>query len=189
MKYYNQRNYPHILFPSKGFPEESICISGCGPTCCSMLVENLTKHAFDPIESAAYAIEVGARDDAGTDMKILGPRVAERFGFHYHTGNDIEEVLDFLQKEKGFVIANSGGNEEDYTGVFTEGGHYILLTAAKGRVIEVLDPSLYPDKFSRPGRKEKVFWIGERIYCDAQFVMDDCRNRDPAFYFFEPKEA
>lgn len=188
MKFYNQRNYPHILYPSEEYPEESISLAGCGPVSCSMLVENLTEHAFSPIEAAEYALEVGSRDDSGTNMTILGPKVAEKFGFHYHTGNDEKELLDFLGQEKGFVIANSGGDEEGYTGVFSHGGHYILLTAAKGRVIEVLDPSLYPDKFNTPERRGKVFWVGERVYCDVQFIMEDCRNRDPGFYYFRPVE-
>ncbi len=184
MKYYNQRNYPQVSYPSQAYPEESIANAGCGPVACSMLVENLTEEGFPPIEAAEYALEVGSRDNEGTDMKILGPRVAERFGFSYHEGNDIDEVIDFLSREKGFVIANSGGDEEDYTGIFTQGGHYILLTAAKGRVIEVLDPSLYPDKFIKTGRKEKVFWVGDRIYCDASYIAEECSNRDPGYYFF-----
>ena len=100
MKYYNQRNYPHILYPSEEYPEESISLAGCGPVSCSMLVENLTEHAFSPIEAAEYALEVGSRDDSGTNMTILGPKVAEKFGFHYHTGNDEKELLDFLGQEK-----------------------------------------------------------------------------------------
>lgn len=188
MKYYNQRNYPHIPYPSQGFPEESISSAGCGAVCSSMLVENLTTMSFSPEKAASYALEIGARDNEGTDMRILGPKIAENHGFHYHEGNDIEEVLDFLQKKKGFVIANSGGDKEGYTGIFTKGGHYILLTAARGRVIEILDPSLYPEKFTVPGREEKVFWVGDRIYCDALFVEQDCDNRDPGFYFFKIKD-
>lgn len=188
MKYYNQRNYPHIPYPSEAFPEESISNAGCGAVSISMLVENLTQESFDPITSAAFALEVGSRDNEGTDMKILGPKIAQKFGFDYHEGNDIEEVLDFLGKEKGYVIANSGGDEEGYTGIFTSGGHYILLTSAKGRVVEVLDPSLWPEKFSKAGRVEKVFWVGDRIYCDAAFIKEDCDNRDPGYYFFALKE-
>lgn len=184
MKYYNQRNYPHIIYPCEAYPEESISNAGCGAVCCSMLVENLTSHSFAPIEAASYALKVGSRDNEGTDMKILGPRVAEKFGLSYSESSDIDEVLDFLSAREGFVIANSGGDEEGYTGVFTSGGHYILLTAAKGRVIEVLDPALWPDKFSVKGRVEKVFWIGDRIYTDAKFIAEDCRNRDPAYYLF-----
>lgn len=188
MKYYNQRNYPDIVYPSEAYPEESISSAGCGAVSCSMLVENLTGQSFPPIEAASYALEVGSRDNEGTDMRILGPEISKRFGFVYSEGNDIEEVLDFLSKKKGYVIANSGGDEKDYVGIFTSGGHYVLLTAAKGRVVEVLDPALWPDKFSKPGREEKVFWISDRIYCDADFIAEDCRNRDPAFYFFAIKE-
>lgn len=184
MKYYNQRNYPHIPYPSQGFPEESVSSAGCGAVCCSMLVENLTKESFPPVEAANYALEIGARDNEGTDMRILGPKIADKYSFRYHESNDIEEVLDFLRKKKGYVIANSGGDKEDYVGVFTSGGHYILLTAAKGRVIEILDPALWPKKFTLSGREEKVFWVGDRLYCDADFVQEDCDNRDPGFYFF-----
>lgn len=187
MKYYNQRNYPHIPYPSEAFPEESISSAGCGAVCCAMLVENLREENFPPEEAARFALEVGARDNDGTDMRILGPIIAQKYGFSYHESNDIDEVLDFLSQGKGFIIANSGGNKEDYVGIFTRGGHYILLTAARGRVIEVLDPSLWPEKFSIPGRKEKIFWVGDRIYCDASFIEEDCNNRDPGFYFFGRK--
>ena len=101
--------------------------------------------------------------------------------------NDAARMLQFLKNKEGMVVANSGGNREGYTGVFTKGGHFIVLAEANGRTITVLDPNLYEGKFEEPGREGKVIVEGNLAFTDVQVINEDCSNRTPAYFLFRKK--
>ena len=150
-KYYNQLRYPEIPYGSG-----TVSSSGCGLCACCMVVENLTGQSFTPAEAAQMATDCGAHDETGTEISILAPAVCEKYGLTYELTCDHGKMLQFLQNGEGLAVANSGGDREGWTGVFTRGGHFMTLVGAKGREIAVLDPSMTPDKYETPGRKGKV---------------------------------
>ncbi len=82
------------------------------------------------------------------------------------------------------AIANSGGDREGWTGVFTHGGHFIVLVSAKGREICVMDPSMKPGKFDEAGRAGKVRVEGNMAYVDIAVLARDCDNRYPSYCLF-----
>ena len=117
-------------------------------------------------------------------MEKLAPPLCERFGLAFEATDDKEKVLEFLNNNRGMVIANPGGDREGHIGLFTTTGHYIVLAEARQRTVRVLDPNLKPDSFDREGRRGMVFVDGENIYCDIDVVVEDCLNRSPAFFLF-----
>ena len=181
-KYYNQGNYPQIPYGGG-----TVASSGCGLCAACMVVENMTGQSFTPAEAVAMADACGAHDETGTEISILAPAVCEKFGLTYELTCDHGKMLQFLQNGEGMAIANSGGDREGWTGVFTHGGHFITLVSAKGREICVMDPSMTPDKYESEGRKGKVRVEGDLAYVDIAVLAMDCDNRYPSYCLFRKK--
>lgn len=155
----------------------------------AMIVENLTGLNADPEAMAAYAIEKGARVSGGTDMNVLAQAICSDYGLVCETTSDENELIQHL-RSGGMAVANVGGNRGGYTGVFSDGGHFIVCAglAGDGRVI-VLDPGYYPGKFNLSGRKGKVeVDKNSYCYCDITVLAADTSNRNPAYWLFR-KEA
>ena len=100
---------------------------------------------------------------------------------------DHGRMQQFLQNGEGMAIANSGGDRPGWTGVFTTGGHFIVLVSAKGREICVMDPSMYEGKYDTEGRKGKVRVEGNLAYVDIATLARDCDNRYPSYALFRKK--
>ena len=188
MVYYCQNDYDHVPYTNPERPTATIASSGCGVCSACMVVENLLGVSFPVEECAKLAQACGARDGYGTDMIILGKALTEKFPLYQINTDDKNEALAFLHEHKGMVIANPGGDREGHIGLFTKGGHYIVLAEACRTTVRILDPSLSPTKFECEGRKGEVFVNGTDIYCDIEAVVDDCANRSPAFYMFGIKK-
>lgn len=185
-RFYNQLEYAHIPYEYQG-DGETVCDSGCGICACCMVVENMLGISCTPEEMVRIAFDSGARDASGTEMSLLAKGVCQTYPLTCELTNDAGRMLQFLQEEQGMVVANSGGNREGWTGVFTSGGHFIVLAAARGRRITVLDPSVRPGKYDEPGRKGKVELEGSIAYTDIAVVAKDCDNRTPSYVLFRKK--
>lgn len=187
-KFYNQNNYAYIPYPSPSLPKATVKSGGCGVVCASMIVENLTGAAMPPEKMAPYAIKEGARVSGGTSMVILAQALARDYGLKFVTTNDENLLQQHLQKG-GMAVANVGGNSPGYTGVFSDGGHYIVVAGlnSDGKLI-VLDPGYYVGKFNLPGRKGKVVMQGNYALCSMSVLAVDTATRNPAYWLFE-KEA
>lgn len=186
-KYYNQNNYASVPYPAPGYERATVKSGGCGVCCASMIVENLTEHKNGPKTMASYAIKKGARVSGGTDMNVLAKALRQDYDLHFTTTNNESILLDHLKK--GFMaIANVGGNRPGYTGVFSNGGHYVVAAGLTddGRVI-ILDPGYYTGKFNKAGRAGKVKVSGNYCICDITVLAKDTENRTPAYWLFERK--
>ena len=181
--FYNQNDYPNLPYVWKN-DGATVASSGCGLCACCMVVEALTAQRFTPAEAAELALSCGARDDTGTEISILAAAVARRFGLRYELTNDAGRLLQFLQDGRGLAVANSGGDRPGWTGVFTTGGHFIVLAAANGREITVWDPSITPTKYDREGRRDKVRVEGGSVYADIAVIARDCDHRTPSYVLF-----
>ena len=137
MLYLNQNDYGHVPYmhntDAGGAPPErrNVGTSGCGLCCTCMAVEHLTVQTLPLEECVRMSEESGANHRAGTDMVILGPLVAERFGLEYRWTTDMQEMLDCLHGG-GQVVVNVRA-EADGTGIFTNTRHYVLAVGADTR--------------------------------------------------------
>ena len=194
MLYLNQLNYPDIPYEHNvagGGPPEgkgNVAAAGCGPCCLCMMVENLTTEHLDLMDCLKMSADLKANMERGTDLKILGKAVAEKFGLGYSTTSDIEVLADHLRRG-GMAVANAGGDREGYNAVFSHGGHYIAVISVDGDTACVLDPSYKPGKYEEEGRQGKAAVAEPFVYCSLEVLRKDCENRDPSFYLFSRKKA
>ena len=193
MKYLNQLDHPDIPYPTDAategsrFHDLSIKEAGCGLCSLAMMVDRLTTKTISLQRLIALSLKHKANLHPGTDMKILGPVVADLYDLDFSTTNRVKKAMQHL-KNGGSVIANVGGDREGYTGVFSHGGHYVLLLSAGKDSICVLDPSLKEGKYEEPGREGKVRLDAPFAYCSPELMEKETDNRNPGFYLFSRKE-
>lgn len=63
-----------------------------------------------------------------------------------------------LLESQNYVVASCGN------GLFTTGGHFILLTKVENGMIEIYDPYLYAGKFDTATRRGKAVVEGNKVY-------------------------
>lgn len=182
-KYYNQRDYPNTPYPSPSSKTATVKSGGCGVCCGAMIVANLTGQAMDIPAFAQYSIKSGARVSGGTDMRRLANVICRDYGLKCETTNDSGKLLDHLTAG-GMAVANVSGNRKGYTGVFSDSGHYVVVAAAEGDMLSVLDPAMYAGKYNLAGRKGKVIVSGNVCKCDVSVLAKDVYGRSPAYYLF-----
>lgn len=186
-EYYNQRNYPDIPYPSPSSKTATVKSGGCGVCCGAMIVANLTGQAMDIPAFAEYCIKSGARVSGGTDMRRLANVICRDYGLTCETTNDSGRLLAHLAAG-GMAVANVSGNRKGYTGVFSDSGHYVVVAAAEGDTLSVLDPAMYAGKYNLAGRKGKVAVVGNVCKCDVSVLAKDVYGRSPAYYLFTREE-
>ena len=148
-----------------------------------MVVETLTGKHFPPEQAAAFAIECGARAASGTGMAVLAKALAKAFGLTVTQSNDMTELPAAL-KRGSVAIANTGGDRPGYKGVFSDGGHYVVVLglAPDGRLM-LADPGFYAGKYQKPHRKV-VEVVGNLLYASPQVLDRDAQNRNPRYMLF-----
>ena len=193
MKYINQLEYAHIPYPTKvkleefapdGYPS-TVRSSGCGLCCACMAIDILTDTTLDVEECVRISRECVANHSRGTDMNILGPTLAEKFGIEYSKTSDLNEAILHLQNG-GVIIAHVGVPVGKEIGLFTKGGHYILLVSTDGKEFCILDPSYTPEKFTIPERAGKVnFENAPYLYCDVNTVDSEAKPDRIKYHLFK----
>ena len=148
-----------------------------------MIVETLIDEAFPPEQSAALAIEQGARVSPGTDMTVLANALFWKFGLKV-TRTDSIAVLQAALEQGCAAIVNVGGDRAGYKGVFSDGGHYlvVLAEAPDGRLV-LADPYLYAGKYDKSYR-QAVEVVDDLRYAPPDVVDKDAENRRPRYTVF-----
>ncbi len=197
MKYINQLEYPHIPYRthakidtvSEADKMKSVSRSGCGPCSTCMAVDLLTDKSLDIAECIRISEECGANHSRGTDMTVLGPVIAEIFELDYSYTNDIGEAVEHL-RAGGKIVVHVSIPEPGKLGLFTKGGHYMLLTSTDGKDFCILDPSYTPEKYLIPERVGKVdISHAPYLYCDINTVHAETKVSDkyPKYHLFKRK--
>ena len=188
MFYWNQRQYPHIPYPTNikngGLPPEkqTAAAAACGPCALCMTVDLLTDRALSLEECLTLSVDNGANHGYGTDLEILGPIVAEKFSLAYSNTADLDTVISHLQKG-GLAVARVK------KGLFTNSSHYILLVAFDGTDLCILDPSYTPDKFERPDRAGRVNTANAPfLYCPKETVHGETEPVEVKYHLFARKK-
>lgn len=156
LTYYSQADsrWANKPYTSTGNKSQTMKSSACGPTCAAMIVSS-SKGAILPTTTAQISVDNGYRTrDNGTAWSYW-PFIADFFDFEeYHPTTSFSEMSGYLKTDKNkdgvadyFVVASVGN------GLFTTGGHYIVLVADNGGTITVYDPYLYNGKFNTASRR------------------------------------
>ena len=189
MLYINQREYFDMPFPNNvegGYPAEkqNIAKAGCGICSLCMVVDHLTVKELSLPECIGLAVVHKANLKPGTSMVKVAPAVVEKFGLKFSHTSDKEEMLACLRRG-GRVIVNVANRPDGTPGLFTKGGHYMVLVSAEGERICFLDPN-YSEAYQAGELKEKV--DSSRVpflYCDADLLEYETENREIKYYLFE----
>ena len=111
------------------------------------MVVSSSKGAILPTTMAQLATDNGYRTaNSGTAWGYFS-FVADYFNFNeYHRTSNFDKAMSYLSQKyddgnsKYYIIASCG------SGLFTSGGHYIVLVANTNGTITVYDPYLYSRK-------------------------------------------
>ena len=159
LTYYSQLDsrWKDKLYTVTGDKTQTIGRSGCGPTVAAMIVSSI-KGEITPDEMAKLFLENGYRSPNNGTYWSAFRAVADEFNIGYEETANFNKALELLRNNNYIVV--SCGN-----GLFTTGGHYIVLVGIEGDVLQIYDPYLYNGKFRTSTRRGKVVIEGNTVYC------------------------
>lgn len=91
--------------------------------------------------------------------------IADEFDIEYNETYSFDTAINLLRNNH-YVVCSVGN------GLFTTGGHFIVLVGIDGDTIKVYDPYLYSGKFELSSRRGKASVSGNTVYVS----VDNFRN-------------
>ncbi len=143
---------------------QTIGSSGCGPTCASMIV-TATKGTITPDTMSDLFVRYGYRSSNNGTYFSAFRFVADTFNIEYQETYRLDDAVNLLRNNHYIVVSCANG-------LFTTGGHFIVLVGIDGDTIKIYDPYLYAGKFETSTRRGKVRVEGNTVYCS----IDNFRN-------------
>ena len=111
-------------------------LTGCGPTCLSMVALHLLQNPqMTPIYMAEFAEDNGFYvEGTGTSWSLMSQGAAELGLYAKEVPLDEDLVMRYLQQGRPIICAMGSGD-------FTEHGHFIVFVGIEGGKIRVNDPN------------------------------------------------
>ena len=162
LTYYSQldNRWKNQMYSSVGNSTQTIGTSGCGPTSSAMVVSSI-KGNITPNEMANLYMQYGYRSaNQGTYWSAF-KWTADVFNIGYSECYKLDDAIAKL-KDNNYIIASCN------QGLFTYGGHFIVLIGVEGDYIKVYDPYLYSGKFSTSSRIGKAEVKGNTVYVSIE---------------------
>lgn len=161
LTYYSQidSRWKNNLYTSVGNTSQTIGSSGCGPTSAAMVVSSI-KGTVTPEIMADNFVKYGYRSANNGTYWSAYRAVADEFNIGYTETADIQKAIELLRNDN-YIICSVGN------GLFTTGGHYIVIVGIEGETLKIYDPYLYNGKFETSTRRGKVEVSGNTIYCSV----------------------
>jgi len=159
LTYYSQLDsrWASLPYTSTGNSSQTIGSSGCAPTTASMVVTAI-KGAITPDKMSKLFADNGYRSaNNGTYLSAFRA-VADEFDIGYEETYSVDRAVELLRNNH--YVACSCAN-----GLFTTGGHLILIYGIDGDTLKIYDPYLYSGKFETSTRRGKVTVNGNTVYC------------------------
>ena len=166
LTYYNQTDsrWRNHQYSSVGDSSQTIGTSGCGPTSTAMIVTAI-RGTITPPEMGDLFVQYGYRSaNSGTYWSAFR-WVADVFDIGYQECSNLDTAIN-LVRNNNYVIVSVGN------GLFTTGGHFIVIVGIDGDTLKIYDPYLYSGKFDTSTRRGKVTVDGNTVYCS----IDNFRN-------------
>lgn len=162
LTYYSQldNRWRYNMYSSAGDSSQTIGTSGCGPTSAAMVVSSI-KGNITPDSMANLYVNYGYRSaNQGTYWSAF-KWTADVFDIGYSECYKLDEAIAKL-KDNNYIIASCN------QGLFTYGGHFIVLVGVEGDYIKVYDPYLYNGKFDVSSRRGKATVSGNTVYVSIE---------------------
>ena len=122
LTYYSQLDsrWKSKMYSSVGSYNQTIGSSGCGPTSASMIV-TACKGAITPDVMADLFVKYGYRSSNNGTYWSAFRAIADEFDISYKETSNVDTAISLL-RNNNYVVASVGN------GLFTTGGHFIVLT-------------------------------------------------------------
>lgn len=166
LTYYSQLDsrWSSKMYSSVGNTTQTIGSSGCGPTSASMVVSSIKGNITPDVMSDLY-VRYGYRSaNQGTYWSAF-KWTADVFDIGYSECYKLDDAVEKL-KDNHYIIVSCN------QGLFTYGGHFIVLIGVEGDYIKVYDPYLYNGKFDVSSRRGLATVSGNTVYVS----IDNFRN-------------
>ena len=162
LTYYSQLDsrWSSKMYSSIENKSQTIGTSGCGPTSAAMVVSSI-KGNITPETMAELYTKYGYRSvNQGTYWSAF-KWTADIFDIGYSECYKLDDAVAKL-KENNYIIASCN------QGLFTYGGHFIVLIGVEGDYIKVYDPYLYNGKFDVSSRRGLATVNGNTAYVSIE---------------------
>ena len=174
LTYYSQidSRWKNKIYSSIGDSSQTIGNSGCGATSAAMIVSSI-RGTITPDTMADLFVKYGYRSaNSGTYWSAFR-WTADVFNIEYQETSNLDTVINLL-KNNNYIVASCGN------GLFTYGGHFIVIVGIEGDTLKIYDPYLYYGKFDTSTRKGKATINGNTVYVS----IDNFRRYANAQGFF-----
>lgn len=174
LTYYSQidSRWKNHIYTSIGDNSQTIGTSGCGPTSAAMIVSSI-KGTITPDTIGDLFVNYGYRSaNSGTYWSAF-KWTADVFDIEYSECSSLDEAVEKLRNNNYVIVSCNQG-------LFTYGGHFIVLVGVEGNTLKIYDPYLYSGKFETSTRRDKVIVSGNTVYC----TIDNFRNYANAKGYF-----
>ena len=174
--YYGQNDsrWANHPYPSSSHPNATIKSGGCGPTSAAMIISSMCQTVY-PNEMGDIFRKNKLRAAEGTDPKAF-EWIASKWGLQVKKTIYINDAVECL-KRGGMCVAYCKAG-----GLFSTGGHIIVLADVKGNNLMVYDPYLYAGKFKN-GNRKCVKVVGTTCIVSIANFKKYC---DYTLYCYEP---
>lgn len=170
LTYYSQADK---RWANKKYGNNTMVNSGCGPTAAAMMVSSI-KGEILPTTMADLFVKYGYRSsNSGTYWSAM-KWIADVFDMELKETSNFNTMIDKLENNN-YVIAICRN------GLFTYGGHFIMISGIDGDNLKIYDPYLYNGKFNTSTRKMADVKVdGNTVYVSKE----NFRKYANAQYFY-----
>ena len=161
-----------------GSSYQTIATSGCGPTSAAMVVHYYADDSVTPVDLADFAINNGHRTYSnGTAWSFFGD-VADEYDLDFLQTASSSEALEWMKTQEDPLVVCAMGR-----GLWTNGGHFILLWDVQDGVAHINDP------FSTADYRTTNYYSTVASQCYQFFCFDRPEEKKvyqpikPAFLF------
>ena len=162
LTYYSQidNRWKNKMYSSVGNTAQTIGTSGCGPAATAMVVSSI-KGNITPDQMADLYMKYGYRSaNQGTYWSAF-KWTADVFDIGYSECYKLDDAIAKL-KDNHYIIASCN------QGLFTYGGHFVVLVGLEGNYIKIYDSYLYNGKYDVASRRGKAIVRGNTTYVSIQ---------------------
>lgn len=162
LTYYSQidKRWKNKMYSSVGNTAQTIGTSGCGPAAAAMVVSSI-KGNITPDQMADLYMKYGYRSaNQGTYWSAF-KWTADVFDIGYSEYYKLDDAIAKL-KDNHYIIASCN------QGLFTYGGHFVVLVGLEGNYIKIYDSYLYNGKYDVASRRGKAIVKGNTTYVSIQ---------------------
>ena len=150
------KNYPYTVTNNKS---QTIGKSGCGVATAAMIIDSIVGNV-SVTELADVFVKYGYRSPNNGTYWSANRAIADEFNIEYQETSNYSVILEKL-KNNNYIIASVGN------GLFTTGGHYIMIYGVDGNNLKIYDSFLYKGKFDTSTRRGKAYVDGDTVICST----------------------